>query len=928
MKRILIIILVVLLAGVAGFILFTKNEVIFTKETSLYKAVPLTSPVFVEFSSLRVIPNDNVLLNELKGIEEFDLLLNRFLEINSSITTSSSIPNQIAKRPFVLALDFIGKNVLKPIIISELKSSDEFEGFKKLIELHLGTPASSFTSRNYDGYKIFEANDSASKSQLHFCATNGLVIISGEAMLVEKCLRQLTSENITDIKYFQRVNKTVTAQSEISWYINHSRFPDLWSNMLNSETHKKVNEFGETDRINLKRAIQNIENYASWSELDLSFEENYIALDGITAADDSLNNFLSVFEGQEAVNSQWDRVLPKNTSFFIGFTFSEKELFFTNLEKYFELSKSYFARESKLKRIKKSLGVTDENPLRKLVNNQVVAAITNVPAETEKKSTLFILNNDKGDNIQELFESLLQNYARRNNMELDTLISSVKVNNSTDYRVYRFPYPSLPGLWLGKAFAFSKTNYATFYNNNLVFGDSEATLKKYLNDMISDKSLYKNLAYAEFKISTESKSNISAYLNISRAYNLNTSIFNTDFKKAFKKNEEIFSKFDAFGWQVVCDKNIYFNSIHLAYKTQKEVDSNALWQTELGAELAMKPQLVINHTNKTEKEIIVQDVDNNLHLIGSNGKVNWSAPVKGKILGKIHQVDYYRNGRLQYLFNTKEKLYLLDRNGKMVAKFPVVFKSPASNGVNVFDYDNNRKYRYFVACENKKVYAYNHEGQIITGWKFEGTSSSVTNPVEHFRVNNKDFIVFKDNTKVYIQNRQGHTRIKTAVTFENSKNPLVLNTNGTPKIVASDKSGKVYYFYFDGKYAEKKTERFGKDHFFTVADINGNGIADFIFVDNKELTVIDENGKKVFSKKFRNILQSEANVYAFSSKQKKIGVCDTKTNEIYLFNPDGTLHEGFPLEGNTAFSIGNLTKETLNLVVGNEGGNLSSYLLE
>ena len=112
--------------------------------------------------------------------------------------------------------------------------------------------------------------------------------------LVEKSIRQLNSRNITDDQYFKKVNKTVTAQSDIAWYINHSQFPELLANFLNDKTKTGVNEFGEAIKTNLKRGIKGIKNYASWSELDMTFDENRIVLNGITAADDSLNHFLSV----------------------------------------------------------------------------------------------------------------------------------------------------------------------------------------------------------------------------------------------------------------------------------------------------------------------------------------------------------------------------------------------------------------------------------------------------------------------------------------------------------------------------------------------------------------------------------------------------------------------------------------------------------
>ncbi|MCY1720468.1 hypothetical protein OU798_08960 [Prolixibacteraceae bacterium Z1-6] len=928
MKRNLIIILVVLLASVAGFIYFTKEDIVFQKETSLYKAVPVTSPVFVEFSSLKAIPAENPILQELAGIEDFSWILRKIKEIDVSIKGDKEIQNQLGKKPVILALDFIGKNVLKPLIISDLRSSAELEGFEKLMGKLTGVPVTAFQQRKYDDAKIVDIIISEGKKSIHYCAVEGMIIISSEAILVEKSIRQLNSQNITDITYFNTVKKTVTNQSEISWYINHNRFPELWANFLNGNWQTKENEFGETVKTNMKRAVLGIQNYASWSELDMSIDKERISLNGITAADDSLNNFLSVFEGQEAVSCQADRILPKNTSFFIGFSFSNRGLFFQNLDNYFVHSNSYFEREGHMKTIRKRFKDNEGSKLKSLVKDRVVAATTSVSGQAGGNASLFIISTGSATQSIATFENLLQNFAKSKEVEFASLVSEYVADDGNNYKIYDFPYPSLPGIWLGKSFSFAEAKYATFWKDNLVFASSKETLQKYLSDMINEATLRRSRSYSEFKALNESKANINAYVDINKIYALNKSLLDDSFSKSFETNEEIFRKFDAFSWQVVCENKIYFNSINLRYNAQPKSETRALWQSNIGAAISSKPQIVINHRNKAAKEVIVQDDKNKLHLITADGKMVWSIPIKGKILGEVHQVDYYGNGRLQYLFNTKEKLYLLDRNGNHVAKFPIMFKSPATNGVGVFDYDNNHKYRFFVACENKRIYAYSHEGEIIDGWKFGQTNSAVTTPVQHFRVNNMDYIVFKDKLKIYIQNRQGNARVNCSAKFENSNNPLVLNTNGTPKIVATDKNGKVYYIYFDGKFAEKKTDKFSADHFFTVSDIDGNGIPDFIFVDGKELNVMDENGKKLFTKKISNTLELHANLYSFSAKQIKIGVTDSRSNQIYLYDSNGNLHSGFPLSGNSEFSIGNLKGTQLSLVVGSSEGNLYNYTLE
>lgn len=190
--------------------------------------------------------------------------------------------------------------------------------------------------------------------------------------------------------------------------------------------------------------------------------------------------------------------------------------------------------------------------------------------------------------------------------------------------------------------------------------------------------------------------------------------------------------------------------------------------------------------------------------------------------------------------------------------------------------------------------------------------------------------MLKDESRIYILDRRGQVRVPVTATFANSRNPLVLNLSGTPKIVATDTQGQVYYLYFDGKYKQLKKTNYSANHYFACDDLNGNGVPDFVFADENRLEVVDENGKKLFSEKFSNPIKAQPGIYSFGAKLKKVGIADVSGNRIYLFNPDGKPHQGFPLQGNSEFTIGTLAdgSEQMNLVVGSQGGVLYNYTLQ
>ncbi|MBT6763781.1 MAG: hypothetical protein HOA90_04540 [Prolixibacteraceae bacterium] len=929
MKRNLIIILIAALTVVIGFVYFTKDEVTFSRETSVYKAVPVSTPLFIEFSSIQSIPVENPIVQEFVKSEIWNEFFELIEKLDTIIQYKKDIQNNLRNEPFILAFNFTGKNELVPIVIKKADSNNKRKTLENLIQVLFPFDEYLYDKRNYNGHRITTISTSANSNTLFYCFTGGLFLTSTNSILLEQSIRQINTQGIVENPFFLKANKTVTSQSEISLYVNHVYFPEFLGNWINNKSTEKVNEFGEKVKINYKNQVKIFKDYAAWSELDLSFGKSEITLNGISTSTDSLNHFLSVFDGQEPVRFEADKVLPQNTSSFYSYTFSDKQRFFKNMEEFFTYSDFYYKREERIKKIESGFRTDIRSDFTTIVKNEIIVATTSISKDPANKTSYFILHTEGKSAAEEKLNALLLNYANRKKIDVSSLKLTFSIDKETPFVVYRFPYPSFPGTWMGKPFTLTEAKFVAFWGNFMVFCNSQKGIEEYLRNMVLDATLDKDMDYIRFKQNIENKTNINTYYNVNLGFQYFKEIFNPIVFNELEGKRDLFQKMGVVNWQVLHNKQISFNSMFISFDPKIKEKAKTTWQSNVGSNIISKPVIVVNHNNPTNREIILQDSQNTLHQVTKEGRTRWSIDIPETILSEIYQIDYYKNGRLQYLFNTKSKLFLIDRNGENVAHFPLTFRSPATNGVNIFDYDNNRNYRFFVACENKRVYAYDNTGKLISGWEFDKTDHEVTTPVQHFRVGNNDYIVFKDKSRVYIQDRRGKTRVATSARFENSRNPLVLNLNGKPKIVATDKNGKVFYLYFDGKFSEKKTEKFSEDHFFTVEDLNGNGVPDFVFIDKDKLIVMSENGEKSYSWKFENEIQHKPNIYTFGPNLKKVGVVDTKANQIYLFNAEGKLHDRFPLQGNGEFSIGKISQNSgqLNLIVGSVGGNLYNYTL-
>jgi hypothetical protein len=127
---------------------------------------------------------------------------------------------------------------------------------------------------------------------------------------------------------------------------------------------------------------------------------------------------------------------------------------------------------------------------------------------------------------------------------------------------------------------------------------------------------------------------------------------------------------------------------------------------------------VKNHKDNST-ETIRQPSSGSLELLDATGKTLWQVAIDGEIKGEMMQIDALKNGKLQYLFVSGKKLYLLDRNGKNVGSFPLNLKESPSTGVYAFDYENNRNYRILVALEGGDVLNLTVDGTKTTGWNYQ-----------------------------------------------------------------------------------------------------------------------------------------------------------------------------------------------------------------
>lgn len=422
----------------------------------------------------------------------------------------------------------------------------------------------------------------------------------------------------------------------------------------------------------------------------------------------------------------------------------------------------------------------------------------------------------------------------------------------------------------------------------LVFSESLEDLKEITQSYQTNSTLIKEEYYTEAANSLYNESSVLIIGNFPEYGKIIAGSFSKKEDKNMNSLEAGDYKITAL--QLVEEHNFVqlhgsFRKAAATKKTNRKISQVA--DVHLDAPVATKPLFFKNHLTD-QMDIVVQDEKNQLYLISNRGNIDWKKQLQSRIQGPVYQVDLFRNGNIQLAFSTQNKIHVLDRNGNTVKPFPLEFNDPITQPLAIFDYDNNRKYR-FVVTQHRQLYMFDSKGRRVKGFDFNKTKSDISQAPEHIRIGTKDYIVVPETSgKLHILNRQGNTRIPVKENFEFSENPWFeylgdfISTNSEGELVKINENGKV------------SRENLG---------LNENNKIDATV---KSLVTLSEN---ILNIKGNEValdfgLYTEPKIF-YINDTIYVSVTDLQAEKVYLFNSNGQLLPNFPVYGTSAIDLNN-----------------------
>lgn len=608
-----------------------------------------------------------------------------------------------------------------------------------------------------------------------------------------------------------------------------------------------------------------IENTLSFNQLtnylaaDIDITQNRILINGVTTAKDSLS-LISVFKNTIPQVNQIQNITPVTSDGFLSFTFHDFQIFKSNLNTF--RKEPLASNTTTLFDNVTEVGVIYEGNNRAVVLHTIDAIAT--------KDAL--------------------------------LAEQTYIDTYREIAIYSFSQPLLFSKTFSPLINFNKAQMYCVIDNFFVFSDNKDLLYTVIANYQNNTTLSN---YYGFQNIIEHVSDAASLIQVVNPLTLKT-IINNNFNHKFNYN---LTDFNISALQFIYDT--HFAHVHAVIKkSQVKTATNSVSEQlniKLDKDLLNTPQFVINHITK-EKDIIVQDINNNLYLISNKGNVIWKKAIQGAVLGQVEQIDIYKNGKLQLAFATPNHLYVVDRNGKDVASYPVKFNTEITQPLSVFDYDKNKNYRLLIT-QGKQIIMYDVNTKRVSGFKFKSANQTILSQPKHFRINTKDYIAFKTLNKLYLLDRTGETRIniKSENTYSNQPIYLYNNTFATTAL-----NGNLICIDTKGNVSN------------TPINLTENHTID---ASSKTLVTSSENRLSIKNKTTELDFGDYSNCKFFYINDKiYVSITDLQSHKIYIFDSQSNLLDNFPVYGNSTIDLNNIDADRkLEFVTKGESNSIILY---
>lgn len=649
--------------------------------------------------AILAVPSDAILIYDYASLDHLsvDMLgentpLKRFVEI-----ISGDYKNQGA----IISIHYPSKNTIAPLLVLSVKDEDVRSELKDVISDY----CSGVINKKYSGITIGKAVVPA----ISYSFYGNYLIASPSHILVESSLRHLENRtSIADNPLYQRGVKGVSG--DIVLHINHQNIGKFFSGAVNYDYLGKATFFS---------------SFASWSSFVI---EPYNA--SISGVGNHINtkdeaNFSNIFLNQRGGASNIFDLLPHNTEYVVALNWSDEK-------GYLDLYKDY------LEAIKK---INDYNYLNAMAQKRLGDKLS--PREWFEKLS-----------VEEMAVASLSDTKGGERMTFLKMKDPQKMEWREGYL----------GVLLGDFFTPTGEDTCALIDEWIVLGSKRMTKKlaeQRGNELYFSLGMYLEQTSAAKVLKGDGV--ITGVVNMAKcADSLDKwfkKVYSAPIINNFKENNFNFLTFSLGqnGGKMVSSFDWYAEN--MAVLPQPPVSeavtsvAKAVYDETVVA-VSKGPFEVKNFLNGT-KNYLQQMGDHKIRLLDDKKRGVWTIPFESALCGYVGQVDHFKNNKLQMVFCSGDRLYMLDRLGRWVKPYPVKLGKNVLLGPKVYDFDKNRNYTLMVLHTDNTIGLYDMSGKPIDSWSSVSLGEKIKSMPELVEIEGDRYWVIRTGYQTIICNENG-----------------------------------------------------------------------------------------------------------------------------------------------------------------------------
>jgi hypothetical protein len=899
LKKTLIIVSIVIIASAIFYYLKYYYE---RDKVDIWELVPKNTIAIYETDQPIKVWNSFLELpmwNNLSSVPEINEINEDLVLLDSITGSSGNLERLFRDKEMLISIHKTSNIDFGMIFYITLNTGEKREILNRIISFFKNIQSFQYEVRNYEDFTIHELSDDETNNNFTFIEYKNHFVGSFTPFLIDDVVRNISNNFQTN---FLSVSSGIfdakpIEMDEGNLYINVVRIPGLLRNLTLDEGRSSYNEY--------------IKWFSGATYYDVSFEDNRIFFNGSTRIPENNGEyFLSTFYNQSPQDIEAIYYLPNRTANYISYTFDDFISWRKSVDIFWEKNfPEVFNRKIQLL---KNYSIYEKDFYGWIGNEIGLATLQSMNLDHPDK-LLMIKSKDYSKSIKVLDELIMV----VNHQESDTLL----YEDFSGKRIKQLSIPELPASIFGEEFLGFENSYYTDLGSYIVIGNSFDVVKHLLSEIDNENTWGKSLKFMQYFENVQRRANVNYFINFSNAWNAFLGSLNPDWGEFFKEFDREFKHFELISFQFSNINNNFYTSAAVQHRqetsviaTPSEFFKDQLVVTDYP--IITKPYIFRSHLDRN-LEVMFQDAGNQLYFISSNGKVLWKKQVGEPVKSDIFQVDYYKNGKLQYLFASDSNLYIYDRNGNILRNFPVSLEHPVDlDYLNLIDYDNSRNYRYLICDRSGDIYLTNKDGKELEGWMPRKTGGQNMGAPFHIRISGRDCMLsVRGDGILNVMNRRSEmydgfpVALESAITspvfvqkgvdFNRSVIHLVNNMGEVIKVnLNGDITGKVQLYRRDEE-SKFKIVPDALRNTYVISRQDFNNVA-----------ILDQKGDTVFEEELVFTGDLEVQFYNFSAGNEVYVFTDSQQGFTYLFDGNGNMINMQPVE--SGFKIGLLYSEVTN----------------